>query len=344
MKPAPVALDAMGGDAAPEVVVAGAIAAHRGGVSVVLVGDEDRLRPLLPAGLDLPIHDCKGVVPMDAPRPASAVRGDPEPSVTAAMRLLREGKACAAVSCGPTGATMAAAFFVLGRLDGVDRPAISLLVPRTDGGRLVLLDLGANVDSRPQHLVQFAAMGQAFAKVLGLGEEPRIGLLSNGEEPGKGDERVREAGARLAALPLPFVGNVEPAAAFRGACEVLVCDGFVGNIMLKTVEATAEVVTTILREEVLRQASAKAGAWLLRPALRRVRERTDYASQGGALLLGVRGVVVVGHGRSDASAVHSAVRYAARCAADGLVERVAAAMGTLPTVADDDLAAPPALQ
>lgn len=340
----PVALDAMGGDAAPEAVVAGAVAAHRSGVPVLLVGDEARLRPLLPTGLDLPIHDCKGVVPMDAPRPASAVRADPEPSVTATMRLVREGKACAAVSCGPTGATMAAAFFALGRLDGVDRPAICLMVPRTDGGRLVLLDLGANVDSRPQHLVQFAAMGQAFARVMGLGESPRIGLLSNGEEPGKGDERVREAGAMLGDSPLPFIGNVEPAAAFRGACEVLVCDGFVGNIMLKTVEATAEVVTTILREEVLRQASAKAGAWLLRPALRRVRERTDYASQGGALLLGVRGVVVVGHGRSDASAVHSALRYAARCAAEGLVEKVALSMDRLTPAADGGLAGPPSLQ
>lgn len=318
----PVALDAMGGDHAPDAIVAGALAAVRDGVRVVLVGDEARLRPIIPAGLDLPVHHAEGCVPMDAQSPVAAVRASPEPSVTAAMRLVQEGRACAAVSCGNTGATMAAGLLVLGRLPGVERPAITLLVPRTDGGRLTVLDMGANVDSRPQHLVQFAAMGHAFAAAVGGLEHPRIGLLSNGEEPGKGDERVREAGLLLAALPLPFVGNVEPTAAFRGACDVLVCDGFVGNIMLKTVEATAEVVTHILREEILQHPSAKAGAWLLRPVLRRVRDRTDYTSQGGALLLGVRGVVVVGHGRSDATAVRSALRYAARCAADGLVDRV----------------------
>ena len=303
-------------------MVAGAVAALRDGVRVLLVGDQQVLRPLIPAGLDLPVHHAPGLVAMDADRPVAAVRAQPEPSVTATMRLVQQGQACAAVSCGHTGATMAAGLLVLGRLPGVDRPAITLLVPRTDGGRLTILDLGANVDSRPQHLVQFAAMGHAFAQTVGGVAAPRIGLLSNGEEPGKGDERVREAGALLAAGPLPFVGNVEPPAAFRGACDVLVCDGFVGNIMLKTVEATAEVVTHILREEILSHASAKAGAWLIRPALRRVRDRTDYAAQGGALLLGVRGVVVVGHGRSDATAVRSALRYAARCAEEGLVARI----------------------
>jgi len=191
---------------------------------------------------------------------------------------------------------------------------------------VVVLALGANVDRLPTHLVQFAVMGHAFAHaVLGMAM-PRIALLSNGEEPGKGEERVREAGALLAELDLPFIGNIEPTAAFRGGCDVLVCDGFVGNIMLKTVEATAEVVTHIIREELLVHPSAKAGAWLLRPALRRVRERTDYASQGGALLLGVGGVVVVGHGRSDETAVRSALRYAARCASDDLVARIEAAL------------------
>lgn len=326
MSALPVALDAMGGDGAPEVVVRGAVDAVRAGLGVLLVGPPERLRPLIPAGVELPIEPCQGVVPMDEPRPAAAVRAQPEPSVMAAVRLVREGRASAAMSCGPTGATMAAGLLGLGRLPGAERPAIGLMLPRTDGRRLVVLDLGANVDCRPAHLLQFAQMGRAFAHALGLAEDPRVGLLSNGEEPGKGEERVREAAHLLAASGLSFVGNVEPAQAFRGACEVLVCDGFVGNIMLKTVEATAEVVTTILREEVLRRASAKAGAWLLRPALRRVRERTDYASQGGALLLGLDGVVVVGLGRSDAHAVQAALRYADRCVQEGLVERLRASL------------------
>lgn len=330
----------MGGDHAPAQTVAGAVAAVRDGVPVLLVGDRELLRPLIPAGVDLPIHHAPGLVAMDTHRPVAAVRATPEPSVTAAMRLVREGDACAAVSCGHTGATMAAGLLVLGRLPGVERPAITLLVPRTDGGRLTVLDLGANVDSRPQHLVQFAAMGHAFAQAVAGLAAPRVGLLSNGEEPGKGDERVREAGPLLAASSLPFVGNVEPTAAFRGACDVLVCDGFVGNVMLKTVEATAEVVTHILREEILHHPSAKAGAWLIRPALRRVRDRTDYTSQGGALLLGVQGVVVVGHGRSDATAVRSALRYAARCAEEGLVDRVERALATLSGGATGPLAAP----
>lgn len=321
-----IVLDAMGGDHAPDVIVQGAVAAVRDGIEVLLVGDESRLRPLVPDGVSLPIHHAEGVVPMGAKSPAQAVRGHPEPSVAAAMRLVAEGRGAAVVSCGNTGATMAAAFFALGRMPGVDRPAITMVVPRTDGGRLTILDLGANVDCKPLHLVQFAQMGGAFSQAVVGVEDPRIGLLSNGEEPGKGDERVREAGQLLADMPLRFVGNIEPGAAFAGECDVLVCDGFVGNIMLKTVEATADVVTHILREEILTARSARAGAWLLRPALRKVRERTDASSQGGALLLGVDGVVVVGHGRSDATAVRSALRYADSCVQGGLLEQLRRAM------------------
>ncbi|MCB9778867.1 MAG: phosphate acyltransferase PlsX [Alphaproteobacteria bacterium] len=331
----PVALDAMGGDGAPETMISGAVAAVRQGLDVVVVGDPERLAPLIPAGVSLPIEPAAGVVSMDSGRVAAAVRATPEPSVSVAMRMVREGRACAAVSCGHTGATMAAGLFRLGRLAGVERPAVTMVVPRTDGGRLVVLDLGANVDCRPSQLLQFALMGHAYAQgVAGL-PSPRVGLLSNGEEPGKGDERVREAGELIAAFAersgaIRFVGNVEPLGAFRGDCDVLVCDGFVGNVMLKTVEATAEVVTHIVREEILKTTTAKAGAWLLRPALRRVRERTDYSSQGGALLLGVDGVVVVGHGRSDATAVRSALQFARHCAADDLPRKVLRALERLP--------------
>ncbi|RME24890.1 MAG: phosphate acyltransferase PlsX [Deltaproteobacteria bacterium] len=321
-----IALDAMGGDHAPDAMVAGAARAVRAGLRVLLVGDADRLRPLVPAGVDIPIHHCPTAVAMGERRPTQAVRASPAPSVAVTMRLVAEGRAAAGVSCGHTGATMAAALFSLGRLPGVERPAITMVVPRADGGELTILDLGANVDCRPAHLAQFAVMGSAFTRRVRAVERPRVGLLSNGEEPGKGDERVQKAGPLVAATGVHFVGNIEPTAAFGGGCDVLVCDGFVGNIMLKTVEATAAVVTHIVREEILAHRSARAGAWLLRPALRRIRERTDASSLGGALLLGVDGVVVVGHGRSDAQAVSSAVRYAARCVEEGLVDGVREAM------------------
>jgi glycerol-3-phosphate acyltransferase PlsX len=221
---------------------------------------------------------------------------------------------------------MAAALFRLGRLDGVERPALTTIAPRADGGQLVLLDLGANADCRPQHLAQFAVMGDVLARVaLGL-DAPRVGLLSNGEEPGKGNELVRQAGPLLQSLDLDFVGNVEPTGAFGGHCDVLVTDGFTGNVMLKTVEATAQVVTNLLRAEARGAVSRAVGARLLAPLMRRFRERTDARTAGGALLLGVKGVVVVGHGRSDARAVASAIRHAAGFADSGLVDSMGVAI------------------
>lgn len=221
---------------------------------------------------------------------------------------------------------MAASMIVLGRVPGVDRPAVMTLVPRVDGGSLVLLDLGANVDCKPTLLAQFAVLGHAFAQdVLHL-SHPRVGLVSNGAESGKGNDQVRRAAELVSKLPLRFVGQVEPTVAFDGGCDVLVCDGFVGNIMLKTVESTVDVVGALLKEELNRRPSAKVGAWLLQGAFRRYRARTDYAAIGGALLLGVNGVVVVGHGRSDEDAVCAAIRQAHHCAAERLAERLHQAM------------------
>ena len=319
----PVALDVMGGDHAPEALVDGAVMAARQGCSVLLVGDAAAIRAQMPADIELPVIDAPDVVGMDE-APAAAVRRKPEASINRAVGAIPGGEACAAVCCGNTGAAMAASLFGLGRLPGVQRPAVTSVVPRTDGGRLVLLDLGANVDCRPEHLAQFALMGHAFARgVLGQ-SRPAVGLLSNGSEAGKGNELVRAASALVEALPINYVGNIEPLEAFRGGCDVLVCDGFVGNVMLKTAEATAEVVGALLKEEILRDLSGKAGAWLLQGAFRRFRDRTDYAAVGGALLLGVNGVVVVGHGRSDARAVASAIRFAHHCAAERLHQRLAA--------------------
>lgn len=322
MSHAPVAVDAMGGDHAPDAVVEGVIRAARLGVPVLLVGDETILGRMLPRDLKIPILHAAEAVAMGE-SPAVAVRKKAASSIRLTMRAVAEGQAGAALSCGNTGAAMAAALLELGRIPGVERPAITTVVPRIDGGKLVILDLGANVDCRPSHLGQFAVMGHLFARhVLGIAD-PAVGILSNGEESGKGNELVRAAVPFLESAPIRFVGHVEPTAAFRGAVDVLVCDGFVGNVMLKSVEATVEVVGSLLKEEILRHQPAKLGAWLLKGAFRRYRKRTEYAAIGGAQLLGVNGVVIVGHGRADAEAVASAIRLAHHSAQEGLSTRIA---------------------
>ncbi len=314
--PRPVALDAFGGDGAPDAVIEGAVMASRQGIPTLLVGDAARLRGRVPRGLEF-VH-APEVVEMDEPA-HTAIRRKPGASVRRIMELVRDGTALAAVSCGNSGAAMASAVHVLGTIPPIDRPPLCTVVPRRDGGQLVLLDLGANVDCKPFQLAQFAVLGEAYARaVLGL-ERPRVGLLANGEEPGKGNTQVRAAYAEIEALDLDFVGNVEPLGALRGGCDVLVCDGFVGNVMLKTVEGTVEVAWRVLREEIRRRPSARVAAWLLRGAIWRFRERTAYDAVGGALLLGIDGVAVVGHGRADARAVASAVRFARACAGAGLV-------------------------
>lgn len=311
-----VALDAFGGDNAPEAILAGAELAVRQGVPVILVGDANRLRGKIPRGLSV-VH-APDVVEMDEPA-STPLRKKPGASIRRIFELVRDGQAIGAVTCGHSGAAMASALHVLGPIPGIERPPLATVVPRRDGGQLVLVDLGANIDCKPHHLAQFAVLGDAYARaVLGL-QRPRVGLLANGEERGKGNTQVRAAWPELDALSLNFVGNVEPLAALRGECDVLVCDGFVGNVMLKTVEGTVEVVGRVLRDEIRRRPGAQLGAWLLRGAIRRFRQRTAYDAVGGALLLGVEGVAVVGHGRADPRAVASALRYARSCAEAGLL-------------------------
>ncbi len=315
----------MGGDHGCAVLVEGAQRAAAAGVPVLLVGDEAQLGPLQRRGALLPVRHAADVIGM-AEAPALAVRRKPQASVVRAITAVNDGLACAAVSCGSTGATMTAALLHLGRAPGIERPALATVVPRSDGGRLVLLDLGANVDSKPEHLAQFALMGEALARTLLEMDQPRVGLLSNGSEEGKGNELVRAASPLIAALSLEYVGNIEPEDALRGHCDVLVCDGFVGNIMLKTVEATAAVVGRILREEVSSRLSSRIGARLASGVMGRFRDRTDAQTVGGALLLGVNGAIVVGHGRSDARAVEAAVTLAWRTAEGGLHQRVSTAI------------------
>jgi len=314
-----IAVDAMGGDDAPAAIVAGAVAAVRAGYDVILVGDESRVAPLIPKRVDLPIlHTADAFGMSEAP---SSLRRREDCSVRRVMQLVRDGDAAGAVSCGSTGATLVAAVLDLGTIDGAERPAIATVLPRRDGGRLVLLDAGANVDCRPELLACFAQLGAAFAEVSGV-ERPRIGLLANGTEEGKGNMQVRATLPLLRSLDLEVVGNVEPTGAMEGDCDVLVCDGFVGNILLKAAEGAVGTVVTLLKEEIKRRPSGVLGAWLLRGAMRRFRSRVAWDAAGGALLLGTKGVVVVGHGRANPDAVSAAIAMADRNVSGGLVARM----------------------
>jgi len=322
----PVAIDAMGGDRAPQEPVGGALQARRKGHAVTLVGDEAFVRPLLDRARDLRVVHAPQTVQM-ADAASAPLRGKSQSSIRLALEELHAGRASAVVTAGHSGAAMASALHVLGRLPGVTRPALVTVVPRSDGGETVLLDLGANVDCKVEHLVQFALMGEAYCRfVLGVAR-PRVGLVSNGEERSKGNAQVRAALGRLEVLDLDFVGPVEPDAALDGAADVLVCDGFVGNVMLKTVEATAKVVTSVLRRELSTWSpGSRLGLWLLSKPFLRFRKRTAASNYGGALLLGVDGVVVVCHGGSDAAAISAATDVARRCVEQDVVGRVADAI------------------
>lgn len=316
----PVVVDAMGGDDAPAVVVEGAVRAQAEGIPVTLVGDEAVVGPLLPRrNAPVLIHAPEAVAMDDG---AKAVRRMEGASVRVVMREVAEHRGCAAVCFGNTGATLVSAVLDLGVLEDVDRPALATVLPNSSGGRLVMLDAGANVDCKPEMLVSFALLGAAYAEALGV-ENPRVGLLANGEEEGKGNVQTRATLPLLRQLPLTVVGNVEPTAAMDGACDVLVCDGFVGNVLLKAAEGAASTIQALLREEIGRRPSGMLGAWLLTGAFRRFRNRVNWDAHGGAVLLGTRGVVVAGHGRANADAVHAGIDVAWRAAQEGLVDGMA---------------------
>lgn len=325
-----VAVDAMGGDQAPGAIVDGALdAAREGGIPVVLVGAPDRLEAELARRTDarpatVSVLPAAEVIGMDEP-PLSALRRKPGASVKVAADLVARGGAQALFSAGHTGATFLSAHAAFGVLPGVERPALAVTVPTRTGGA-VLLDVGANLDCRPQHLVQFGLMGAAYARVdLGVAE-PRVALLSIGEEAGKGNDLIRQAHAALAASPVAFVGNIEAHELFAGRADVVVCDGFTGNIALKIGEGLVEAVGEMLREELGADPIARLGARLSAAAFRRFRRRVDYSEYGGAPLLGVGQVTVVGHGRSSPRAVRNAIGMAARLAGERVVERLAEAL------------------
>lgn len=320
----------MGGDDAPGVIVAGAIlAAAELGAAIVLVGPADRLHAELRRhpGADHPsisVLDAPDVIDMNE-APLAALRRKPRASIKVACEAVARGEAHAVVSAGHTGATLIAAYAVFGLLDGVERPALAVTIP-TRTGSAVLLDAGANVECRPEHLRQFGVMGAAYAQiVLGLAR-PKVGVLSIGEEAGKGTDLVREAHAALSSTPLAFVGNVDARALFTGFADVVVCDGFTGNIVLKVGEGLVEVVETLLRAELNAAPASRLGAWLSRHAFRRFRARVDYAERGAAPLLGVTGLTLVGHGRSSAGAVRGAIGTAVRLVNERMVEKLQKAL------------------
>lgn len=323
--PVRVAVDAMGGDHAPGRVVDGAVAAARQGVAVTLVGRDADVRAALAAhpdadALDLAIVDAADVVGMDE-APAMALRRKPDASIRVAASVVARGEAHALVSAGHTGATVVAAHAVFGMLPGVDRPALAPAIP-TRTGMAVLLDAGATVECRPQHLLQFGVMGSVYAEALLGTPRPRVGVLSIGEEEGKGNELTREAYKLLKAAPVAFVGNVEARDVFSGVADVIVCDGFTGNVALKLSEGLVETVEELLGAELASTFSSQVGSLLSRRAFRRFRKRLDYSEYGGAPLLGVSGLAFVCHGRSSVKAIRNAVVAASRFAGDGILTRV----------------------
>jgi phosphate acyltransferase len=317
--PVRVAVDAMGGDRAPQDIVAGALEAASGDVAPVLFGPRDVLEPLA-GGLE--IVPAEQVVSMDE-KPSDAVREKRESSLFLACRAVHDGTADAVVGAGNTGAMLAAGLLEIRRLPDVHRPAIAVPIPALRGPS-ILIDAGANADARPEHLVQFAHMGAVFAEEIAGLPQPTVGLLSIGEEPEKGNRLVREAHAELAAASgLNFVGNVEGRELLRKAADVVVCDGFTGNMALKLLEGTIRTTLEGFREEVRGSVRGKLGGLLIRPAARELRTRLDPDTYGGAYLLGLRGLVVIAHGNSSATAIANALRYAALGVAGGVVERVA---------------------
>jgi glycerol-3-phosphate acyltransferase PlsX len=316
----------MGGDHAPAAVVDGAVSAARHlAVRIALVGPAAVLQQALAShpdwrALGLEIVDAPDVVEMAEP-PALALRHKPRASIRVAADLVARGEAAALFSAGQTGATVLAAHAAFGMIPGVDRPALAATIP-TRARPAVLVDAGANADCRPQHLLQFAVMGGVYAHVtLGI-DRPRVGLLSIGEEETKGNELTREAHRLLKASPVNFIGNVEGREIYSGIADVVVCDGFTGNVVLKTSEGLVDAVETLLSDELKGTFSSHVGYLLSRRAFRRFRRRVDYSEYGGAPLLGVAQLAIVGHGRSSAKAVRNAVAAAYRFATSDFLHRV----------------------
>ena len=331
-----VALDAMGGDNAPGEVVLGAIqAAREYRMGVYLVGREDAIRAELAkhdtSGLDLPLVHTDEIIEMDE-HPASAVRRKKNASMTLALQLVRDGSALGAVSAGNSGAMMAASLFTLKRIEGVDRPALGTVFPTRDGVSFVL-DVGANTDCKPEYLQQFALMGSIYMERIFSIASPRVGLLANGEEETKGNELVQQTHqllkAHAATLGINFIGNIEGREVPAGGADVVVCDGFVGNVVLKLGEGMAETLLGMLRTQMTSSLPNKLAAAVLQPGLRKAFRRLDYAEYGGVPLLGINGSAIVAHGRSNAKAIKNALRVARQTSETNVIDTIATRLAAL---------------
>jgi phosphate acyltransferase len=320
-----IAVDAMGGDYAPSAIVDGALAAARHlDLQIFLVGAPAAIVPALeryPDWRELQVQVVESPDVIEMAESTAAAHRKPRASIRVAADLVARREADALVSAGHTGATVLATHLAFGMIPGVDRPALATTIP-TRERPAVLLDAGANVECRPQHLLQFALMGGVFARIAFGVERPRVGLLSIGEEASKGNDLTREAHRLLKAAPLNFIGNVEGREIYSGVADVIVCDGFTGNVVLKTSEGLVETVETLLGDELRGTFSSQVGYLLSRRAFRRFRRRVDYSEYGGAPLVGVAGLAIVGHGRSSAKAVRNAIAMASRFATESFIQRV----------------------
>lgn len=319
-----IAVDAMGGDHAPDEVIKGAlIAAEKDpDVQLILVGKKERISPFL-AHIklkNLSLCEAGEVIAMDE-HPANAVRKKKDSSIVVATRLVKDGEADAIVSAGSTGAQMAAGLLGLGRIKGIERPAIATVLPTPEGGKLIL-DVGANMDATPEHLSQYALMGSIYAeKVLKI-PNPRVGLLNIGSEEGKGNDLTQKAFSLLKGAPLNFIGNVEGRDVPYGRADVVVCEGFVGNVFLKTAEGLAGVLFQQIKEKITATTLRKLGALVVKPGLKEIAQMMDYAEYGGAPLLGVNGISIICHGSSNARAIFNAIRVARQCVEIQLIEKI----------------------
>jgi glycerol-3-phosphate acyltransferase PlsX len=334
-----IVVDAMGGDHAPAVVVDGAVQAARDlGLEIILVGRQEAILAELEkhdtAGLSLTVHHASEVIEMDE-HPAAAVKAKKDSSMVVGMDLIKRGgadssapRADALFTAGNSGGALAAALFRLGRIRGIQRPALSTIFPsQTPQGYCFLLDIGANADCKPEYLLQFALMGSVYAeRVLGV-PNPRVAIVSNGEEEGKGNQLVQETVPLLKASGLHFVGNAEGKDIPCGVADVIVTDGFTGNVIIKLAEGVSKMLMDIIKQELTSRTVSKVGALLAKSAFDQVRRRLDYREYGGAPLLGVDGVVIVGHGRSDALAVRNGIRMAAQAVENGVLEAIKQGIG-----------------